>query len=75
MAEGQKITNAQAPVLVSDEHLEGRHAELGPFTVAFGRFHLDTDSAPLFRGLPEDRCQCEHWGTVRSGKIVFRFRP
>jgi len=68
-----KVTEPDAPVLVSDEHLEGRYAEVGPFTVSFERFHLDADPAPLFRGLPEDRCQCEHWGMVRSGKVVFRF--
>jgi hypothetical protein len=67
-----KITKAEAPILISDEHLDGRYAELGPFTVAFERFHIDADPAPLFRGLPEDRCQCEHWGMVRSGKVVFR---
>lgn len=68
-----RITQAEAPILVSDEHLEGRYAELVPFTVAFERFNIDADPAPLFRGLPEDRCQCEHWGMVRSGKVVFRF--
>ncbi|MDQ0769365.1 hypothetical protein QF031_002114 [Pseudarthrobacter defluvii] len=68
-----KISKMEAPILVSDEHLEGRYAELGPFTVAFEHFHIDEDPATLFRGLPEDRCQCEHWGMVRSGKVVFRF--
>jgi hypothetical protein len=68
-----KITKLEAPILVSDENLEGRYAELGPFTVAFERFHADADPAPLFRGLPGDRCQCEHWGVVLTGKVVFRF--
>jgi len=22
--------------------------------------------APLFRGLPDDRCQCSHWAGVRG---------
>lgn len=67
------ITKLEAPALVSDESLEGRYAELGPFTVAFERFHVDADPAALFRGLPGDRCQCEHWGVVQAGKVVFRF--
>ena len=33
----------------------------------------DMDPAPLFRGLPDDRCQCPHWGQVVSGRIVFRY--
>lgn len=68
-----RISSAEAPILVNDAVLEGRYVELGPFTVAFERFHEDADPAPLFQGLPDDRCQCEHWGTVRSGKVVFRF--
>ncbi|MFN2625925.1 MAG: cupin domain-containing protein, partial [Mycobacteriales bacterium] len=26
-----------------------------------------------FRGLPDDRCQCPHWGVVQTGSISFRF--
>ena len=26
---------------------------------------------PLFVGLPDDKCQCEHWGYVFEGKIVY----
>ncbi len=25
------------------------------------------------RGLPDDMCQCPHWGYVTSGRISFRF--
>ncbi len=31
------------------------------------------DPTPLFQGLPDDRCQCPHWGYVIKGKITFRF--
>ncbi|MCX4581546.1 hypothetical protein [Streptomyces sp. NBC_01481] len=30
------------------------------------------DLAPLFKGLPDDRCQCSHWGYVLKGKVVFK---
>jgi hypothetical protein len=29
--------------------------------------------ASMFKGLPDDRCQCPHWGYVLKGKITFRF--
>jgi hypothetical protein len=32
-----------------------------------------TDFAPLFEGLPEDRCACPHWGYVISGTITIRY--
>jgi hypothetical protein len=44
----------------------------GGYTVAFETYTADADLAPLFRGLPDDRCQCEHWGYVIKGKVTFR---
>ena len=63
----------EAPVLVEAPEIEGRYVELDDTAVAFERFPVDVDPAPLFRGLPDDRCQCPHWGTVISGRLVFRY--
>ena len=30
------------------------------------------DFTPLFKGLPDDRCQCPHWGYVVEGSINLR---
>jgi quercetin dioxygenase-like cupin family protein len=27
----------------------------------------------MMKGLPDDRCQCPHWGYVVRGKLTFRF--
>jgi hypothetical protein len=61
------------PVGVDEPQIEGRYAELGPYTVAFETCRQDADPAPLFAGLPADRCQCPHWGTVTSGQVTFRW--
>ena len=63
----------EAPLLVDAPEIEGRYVELGDTTVAFERFRVDADPAPFFRGLPGDRCQCPHWGTVLSGRLVYRY--
>ncbi len=59
------------------QHVEGiiddRSEELGGYTAGFSTFLGDMDPAPLFTGLPDDRCQCPHWGYVLKGKITFRF--
>jgi len=44
----------------------------GGYTVAFETYTADADLTPLFRGLPDDRCQCEHWGYVIRGKVTFK---
>ena len=45
----------------------------GGYSVCFESHKADADLAPLFRGLPDDRCQCPHWGVVQSGQITFRW--
>ncbi|MDZ7784254.1 MAG: hypothetical protein U5K56_15385 [Halioglobus sp.] len=37
--------------------------------VARIRFPAGADAAPLLKGLPQDLCQCPHWGTVIKGSI------
>jgi hypothetical protein len=44
----------------------------GGYTVGFETYTADADLTPLFAGLPEDRCQCAHWGYVIKGKVVFK---
>jgi hypothetical protein len=47
------------------EHFEGG------WTVGFETYTQDADLAPLFKGLPNDQCQCEHMGYVIKGKVAF----
>ena len=53
--------------------IDRRYQTLDDHTVSFETYHRDVDMAPLFRGLPGDRCQAPHWGMLLSGRIVFRY--
>jgi hypothetical protein len=53
--------------------MEGRYEELGGYTVGFETFREDADATPLFKGLPDDRCQSPHWGYVVRGEVSFNF--
>jgi hypothetical protein len=50
-----------------------RAEDLDGYTVNFVTFREDIDHTPLLKGLPDDRCQCPHWGYVLSGRLTFRF--
>ena len=54
------------PVVDRNEELEG-------YRVGFTTFKEDVDATPLMKGLPDDRCQCPHWGYVITGKLTFRY--
>jgi hypothetical protein len=55
------------------EGYEGHYENFdGGYTVAFEKYTADADPGELFKGLPDDRCQCEHWGYVIKGKVSFK---
>ena len=50
-----------------------RSEDFDDYTVNFLMFREDIDHSPLLKGLPDDQCQCPHWGYVTKGKLTFRF--
>src|SRR5580765_1491353 len=68
-----KLSADTAPHVEDMGVMEGRYGELDGYTVGFETFRQDADGTPLFRGLPDDRCQCPHWGYVIEGQLTFRF--
>ena len=50
-----------------------RYEEVDGYRIMFTTFREDVDGTPLMKGLPDDRCQCPHWGYVLSGKMTFAY--
>jgi mannose-6-phosphate isomerase-like protein (cupin superfamily) len=59
----------------SEQHgpVEDRHEDIDGYTVNFVSFGQDVDATPLLKGMPDDSCQCPHWGYVVSGRLTYRF--
>jgi hypothetical protein len=55
-----RTCKAGAPLAMESEVLTSRQVPLDAFTVGFEGFHVDADGTPMFKGLPDDRCQCPH---------------
>ena len=49
---------------------EGRKVDAGEMRITFESMpaHFPPDDSP-FKGLPDDRCQCDHWGYVFKGSF------
>ena len=43
--------------------------EWGGMDASFQHFDAGMDATPVFAGLPDDACQCPHWGYVISGAM------
>jgi hypothetical protein len=69
-----KASKESASETVEVEGYEGHFENFdGGYTVGFETYTQDTDLSPFFSGLPDDRCQCPHWGYVIEGKVSFKY--
>jgi hypothetical protein len=69
-----KASRETASETLELEGYEGAFAHWeGGYSVGFERYSADADLSPYFVGLPDDRCQCPHWGYVISGQVTFTY--
>lgn len=61
------------PIVMELPDGEIRSAKWGSMIVELGSTQAEVDATPYFRGLPDDRCQCPHWGYVLKGRMRLRF--
>jgi len=66
-----KLSKTDAPETMEMEGYEGHFGELDGYTVGFETYTADADLSALFKGLPDDRCQCPHWGVVLKGRLKY----
>ncbi|HEY7010797.1 MAG TPA: hypothetical protein VH395_17735 [Jatrophihabitantaceae bacterium] len=48
-------------------------SELGGYTVDFLTVKQPVDMSRMLHGLPDDACQCPHWGVVVTGRMRVRY--
>jgi hypothetical protein len=68
-----KSSKDVAPQHMQMEGFDGRYDDLGGYVIGFEKYDADQDPAPFFAGLPDDHCQCPHWGVVLRGKLVYNY--
>lgn len=68
-----RIGREQASQVETMDGFEGRYEDLDGYTAGFETYTEDADPSPLFKGLPNDRCQCPHWGVVLTGTLVYEY--
>jgi hypothetical protein len=61
------------PVTAEIEEFVSQQAEWGQMNVEIASAPAGLDSAPLFKGLPDDRCQCPHWGYMVKGRMRINY--
>ena len=68
-----KVSKDSAPQRQEAGPVVDLRDELDGYTVTFTSLVEDIDATPFMKGLPDDRCQCPHWGYVFKGKVKFTY--
>ena len=68
-----KASRTTATQVEKAEGFEGRYQQADGYTIGFETYTAHADMAALFKGLPNDRCQCPHWGVVLRGKLIYHY--
>ena len=68
-----KVSRDSASRVEQHGPAEDRTEELEGYSVSFVSISQDMDLAPMLKGLPDDSCQCPHWGYVFKGRLTWRF--
>jgi len=62
------------PKTVDVDELTIREADWGDVHVSLIICHRRLDLTPLLKGLPDDLCQCPHWGMILKGRKLVKYR-
>ena len=52
---------------------EGRMQQFADYYVNFENIPAGLGGPQMFKGLPDDACQCEHWGYLFKGSFKFTY--
>ncbi|MER6343141.1 hypothetical protein ACWC10_08610 [Streptomyces sp. NPDC001595] len=66
-------TRKDVPVALEGDGVEVRMQPIGGgLSVGWITLPQGTDMGPALKGLPDDACQCPHWGYLLKGRIRMR---
>jgi hypothetical protein len=63
------LTWADLSIELEGPGVEIRRKDLGGLALCLIRLDGGVRTDPLFAGMPDDRCQCAHWGYIISGTM------
>ena len=68
-----KVSRDSAAQVEEHGPVEDHWEDVEGYTINFVSFGVDIDGTALLKGMPDDMCQCPHWGYVVKGRVTYRF--
>ncbi|WP_218165496.1 hypothetical protein [Methanolobus zinderi] len=69
-----KASKNDLPKTMESKELITREAEWGDMHVGYETYDKDSEWEPLHKGLPDDLCQCPHWGYLLKGRMKVKYK-
>jgi hypothetical protein len=67
------VSRQNVPIVIEGDGVEVRLQEIGGgMSTSFIRLPRGADLGPALKGLPNDSCQCPHWGYILKGRVQMR---
>ncbi len=68
-----KLKKEELPIALELPIATFRAIDWDDMGVAYVELKAGVDATPLLEGLPDDKCQCPHWGYMLKGAITVRY--
>jgi hypothetical protein len=65
----QSIPREDVPIVIAGDGVEVRLRDADGISVGFVRLPAGADLRPATKGLPDDLCNCPHWGYMLKGRV------
>ena len=72
-SKGNHASLSEFETKVSSDVAIWRQAEWGDMRVGYETYLSNFEDSELLKGLPNDRCQCPHWGYLMAGRMTVRY--
>jgi hypothetical protein len=72
-SKGNHASLSEFEIKFASEIAIWRQAEWGDMRVGYETYLSDFNDTELLKGLPDDRCQCPHWGYLLAGRMIVRY--
>ena len=70
---GQHVALSEFEKTFATSTIIWREMQWGEMRVGYETYLSDLDDAAILKGLPDDKCQCPHWGYLLTGRMTVRY--
>ena len=72
-SKGNHVAPSKLKTTFTSREVIWREAQWGQMRVGYETYLTDFNDTALLKGLPNDQCQCPHWGYLLAGRMTVTY--